>query len=111
MAGKDIKPRVRVPKQVRSGEVFQVKCLIKHDMETGRRRNKDTGEKFPREIVNRLQATYGGKQVLNAVWHPAVSANPFTSFYLVAEKSGPMQVTWIDDNGDSYSKTVDINVV
>lgn len=111
MAGKDIEPRVRVPKKVQSGEVFQVKCVVKHNMETGRRRNRETGEKYPREIINRVQVQYGGKQVLDAIWHPAVSANPFTSFYLVAGKSGPMKITWIDDNGAAYSKTVKINVV
>lgn len=110
MAGKDINPRVRVPKKVQAGEVFQVKCLVTHTMESGQRRNKQTGENYPREIINRMQVEYGGKRVLDAVWHPAVSANPFTSFYVVAEKSGPMQFTWIDDNGATYSKTVKITV-
>lgn len=110
MAGNDIRPRIRVPKKVQAGEVFQVKCLVTHNMESGRRRNKDTGEVYPREIINRMQVEYGGKKVLDAVWHPAVSANPFTSFFVVADKTGPMQFTWIDDSGATYSKTVTINV-
>jgi len=110
MAEKDIQPRVRVPKKVRAGEVFQVKCLLKHPMESGQRRNKETGGKHPREIINRMQVEYGGKRVLDSVWHPAVSANPFTSFYVVAGASGPMLFTWIDDNGITYQKTVDIQV-
>ncbi len=111
MAKTDIKPRVRVKKKLKKGKPFEVKTLVTHPMEPGVRKNKKTGEVYPREIINRLQVTYNGKQVLDAVWHPAVSANPFTSFFVVAEESGQMEFTWTDDNGETYKKSVKINVV
>jgi len=110
MAKKDINPRVRVPKSLKKGDVFEVKTLVTHLMESGQRPNKDTGGKFPREIINAFSVTYNGKEVLRAKWHPAVSANPYTAFYVVADESGPMVFTWTDDNGESYIKEVAIKV-
>jgi sulfur-oxidizing protein SoxZ len=110
MAKKDIKPRVRIPKKLKKGETFLVKTLVTHRMESGQRPNKETGKKYPREIINRFSATYNGKIVLDATWHPGVSANPYTSFFLVAEESGPLVLKWIDDNGVDYEKSVKVNV-
>lgn len=107
---KDIKPRVRVPHSVKKGEVFEVKCLVTHDMETGQRKDKATGKIIPRDILNTLVVTYGGKEVLKAKWAPAVSANPYTSFYVVATDSGPMSFTWTEDGGQTYEKTVQVTV-
>ena len=45
------KARVKAPKTVAKGEVFQVKTLISHKMETGLRKDK-AGEKIPRMIIN-----------------------------------------------------------
>ena len=110
MATKDIKPRVRIPKKLKRGEVFLVKTLVTHRMESGQRPNKKTGEKYPRDIINNFNATYNGKEVLNANWHPGISANPYTSFYLVAEESGPLILKWTDDKGAVHEKTVKVNV-
>jgi len=111
MAQRDIKPRVRVPKKIKKGDVFEVKTLVSHRMETGLRKDKTTGESIPRDIIRTLTVGYGGREVLKAVWHPAMSANPYTSFYVKAEASGPMSFTWIDDLGEQYRKVIEINVV
>lgn len=111
MAKRNIKPRVRVPKKIKKGEMFEVKTLVTHPMETGMRNDKKTGEKIPREIISQFSAIYNGKEVMKAIWHPAMSANPYSAFYLVAEETGPMTLTWVDDNAESYSKEVMINVV
>ena len=107
---KDIQPRVRIPSKLKTGEIFEVKTLVTHMMESGRRVDQASGKPIPRDILNKLTAVYNGKEVLVADWHPAMSANPFTSFYLKAEKSGELKLTWSDDAGASYSKTVKVNV-
>ncbi|HCS71336.1 MAG TPA: thiosulfate oxidation carrier complex protein SoxZ, partial [Rhodospirillaceae bacterium] len=33
----DVKPRVRIPKSAKKGEVVEIKSLIEHKMETGQR--------------------------------------------------------------------------
>ena len=104
------KARVKVPKSVKQGQVFEVKTLISHKMETGLRKNKKTGKKIPRKIINKFSVTYGGKEVFGADWHPAVSANPYTSFFVKSGASGPMKFTWTEDGGKVTEKTVNIKV-
>lgn len=104
------KARVKVPSKVKKGEAFEVKALIKHKMETGQRKDKKTKKLIPRMIINKFTCNYGGKEVFSSTWHPAVSANPYISFYLRATESGPVKLTWTDDNGKTVEKTANVTV-
>jgi sulfur-oxidizing protein SoxZ len=103
------KARVKVPKSVKKGEIFQVKTLISHKMESGQRKNKK-GEKIPRMIINKFTCTYNGNVVFESDWHPAISANPYIAFYVKADKSGQLVFKWIDDEGQTVEKTASISV-
>ena len=104
------KARVKVPKSVKKGEVFQVKTLISHKMESGQRKNKKTGKKIPRMIINSFVCSHNGKDVFTCDWHPAISANPYMAFYLKATESGTLDFTWIDDKSQVYKKSAKLNV-
>lgn len=104
------KPRVKVPKSVKKGEIFQVKTLISHKMETGQRKDKKTGKKIPRLILNKFVCKYNGKEVFSSTMHPAVSANPYMAFYLKAVDSGTLDLSWTDDKGATVSKSEKITV-
>ena len=104
------KARIKVPKSVKKGEVFQVKTLISHKMETGLRKNKKTGKMIPRMIINKFVCNYGGKDVFVSDWQAGIAANPYMAFFVKAGDSGPMNFTWTDDDGDITKKTVNIKV-
>ena len=104
------KARVKAPKSVKKGEAFQVKTLISHKMETGLRKNKKTGEKIPRHIINKFICTFNGKEVMSADWLPAISANPYLSFYMKATESGTLELAWTDDKDITVKKTAKIKV-
>ena len=78
-----VKARVKAPKTVKKGEVFEVKSLITHKMESGQRKGKD-GKKIPRQIINKFVCSYNGEDVFSSNWYCAVSANPYLSFYIKA---------------------------
>jgi sulfur-oxidizing protein SoxZ len=101
--------RVRVPSSVKKGEVFEVKSLISHKMESGQRKD-DEGNTIPRMIINEFKATYNGDVVFSADWHPAISTNPYMSFYMKAEESGDLVLSWTDDNNETVTETVKVNV-
>jgi sulfur-oxidizing protein SoxZ len=42
--------------------------------------------------------------------HPAVSANPYLSFYATADKSGEMHFVWTDDDGSTLETRATIEV-
>ncbi|MCZ6664232.1 MAG: thiosulfate oxidation carrier complex protein SoxZ [Gammaproteobacteria bacterium] len=104
------KARVKISKKIKKGEPFQVKTLISHKMESGQRKNEETGENFPRKIINTFICKLDGEEVFRAKLYPAVSANPFLSFYVTAEKSGELEFIWIDDDGTEtqYKKSFEV---
>ncbi|HEV2572370.1 thiosulfate oxidation carrier complex protein SoxZ [Methylocella sp. CPCC 101449] len=94
-------PRVRVPAQAKAGELIEIKTLISHEMESGQRRDSK-GEIIPRKIINKFTATFNGKLVFEADWNPAISANPYQSFFYKAKESGEFVFAWKDDDGSTY---------
>ena len=102
-------PRVKLPKTAKSGELVQVKTLASHDMETGNRKDKE-GKVIPRLILNKFNCTLDGAEIFSANMHPAVSANPYITFYIKAEKSGSYEFTWTDDNGEVTTVSQDMAV-
>jgi len=90
--------RIRASMQ---GDEVDVKVLMNHIMETGQR--KDTsGQVIPAHFIQTVKATCNGKTVLSAQWGPAVSANPFLAFrFKGGAKGDKIQVTWVDNRGES----------
>ena len=95
-------PRVQVPDTVAMGEVFQVKSLISHRMETGLRQD-DKGAVIPRKIINKFVCRYNGAEVFGVDLHEAVAANPYFEFYLRATESGRLEFVWEEDGGAVFS--------
>ena len=94
-----VKPRIKLDKkEAKQGDIVEVKALVSHIMETGQRKNAD-GKVIPRKILNKFTCTVNGKEVFSADFEPAVSANPYIQFKFKATESGPVVLTWIDDDG------------
>ena len=104
------KPRVRVPKKADKGDVVEIKTLISHPMESGQRKDRKTGELIPRKIINKFACVYNGDEVFSADLHPAISANPYLSFFVKVEESGEFEFTWVDDDGSVYTQISKITV-
>ncbi len=105
------RPRIRVPKRLKKGQIGTIKTLISHQMETGLRKDKETGLIFPRKIINKFEVTMDGKPVFRADIHPAISANPYFTFTIKPEKSGTLEFVWTDDDGSVYKRKAKIEVV
>lgn len=105
------KPKVRGPrKPVPKGEIVQFKTLIKHPMESGLRKNKETGEKIPAYNIESVVVEYGGKTVLSSIWTGAISKNPYFSFSLKANATGDVHVTWKDNKGGEFKAKAKLKV-
>ena len=100
---------ITVPKTAKRGEVIEVKTLVSHNMETGYRRT-ELGVHIPRDIARLFTCTYNGVEVFSAELHPAISANPYLSFFTVATESGTIAFEWRGDNGFAVSASATITV-
>ena len=104
------KPRVKVPSKASKGEVITIKTLISHKMESGQRKDRKTGEKIPRNIINKFTAKFNGKEVFSVDIEPAVSANPYLQFSVKVPESGEFEFIWVDDDNKTYSTKKKITV-
>jgi sulfur-oxidizing protein SoxZ len=103
------KPRVRVPKQAKRGEIIQIRTLVSHVMESGFRKDS-SGNLIPRKIVNRFTCTFNGKPVFSCDLEPAVAANPYLQFSARVTESGTFKFTWTDDDGRIFAAEEKITV-
>jgi sulfur-oxidizing protein SoxZ len=102
-------PRVQVPSVATKGEIFQVKALISHQMETGLRRDPQ-GDVIPRNIIKRFACRYNDIVVFGVDLHEAMAANPYIEFYLRANESGRLEFIWEEDGGHTYALTHQLTV-
>jgi len=100
---------VTVPKTAKKGEIIEIRTLVSHNMETGYRRT-ERGVPIPRDIVRTFSCTYNGVEIFSAELRPAISANPYISFYTVATETGMIAFHWKGDNGFSVSSSAHITV-
>ncbi|ARQ01720.1 thiosulfate oxidation carrier complex protein SoxZ [Pseudorhodoplanes sinuspersici] len=111
MATSSVKPRIKLDKkEAKQGDIVEVKALVSHVMETGQRKSAD-GNVIPRKILNKFTCTVNGKEVFSADFEPAVSANPYIQFKFKATESGPVVLTWIDDDGSKIVGEDSIKVI
>ncbi|MEF8792761.1 thiosulfate oxidation carrier complex protein SoxZ [Thiohalorhabdus sp.] len=101
--------RVRVG-SAKSGQPTQVRALILHPMETGLRKDPDTGEKIPAHWVKKVKADFNGQRVFEADWSVAISKNPYLSYYLTPESSGTLKMTWEDNQGGTFTAEAEVSV-
>jgi sulfur-oxidizing protein SoxZ len=95
-------PRVQVPAIAAKGEVFQVRALISHPMETGLRRD-GRGNLIPRRIINKFVCRYNDVVVFSVDLNEAVAANPYFEVYLRAIESGRLDFVWEEDGGSVFT--------
>jgi sulfur-oxidizing protein SoxZ len=90
------------PMRVRAAEnggTVDVKILMKHDMESGQRRDA-AGKTVPAWFISTLNVKANGKDVFNGQFGPAVSKDPFLNFKYKGAKGDKIVVTWNDSKGD-----------
>lgn len=91
------------------GDVCTVKALIKHVMETGQRKDKKTGQVIPAHYIQDVTCAHNGKNVLEAAWGAAISANPYLSIeFSGAKKGDKVTLSWVDNKGEKDSTEASI---
>ena len=84
-----------------SGDVAQIKSLMLHPMESGARKDPDSGKLVPLHHITQLIFTNNGKQVMVANFSTAISKNPYFSFSFKGAKAGDtLNVSWVDTQGE-----------
>jgi sulfur-oxidizing protein SoxZ len=100
---------VNAPKTAKKGEIVEIKALIMHVMETGYRPGTN-GRIIPRNIIEDFSATWNDREIFRMKMSPAIAANPFVSFPVVATESAVIAFRWSGDEGFVAEHQVSITV-
>ena len=100
---------INVPKKAKRGDVIEIKAMMSHTMEPGYRRTA-AGDPVPRDIITSFACRFNGEEIFRADFFPAIAANPFLSFFTVANESGKFDFEWIGDKGFSETASASITV-
>jgi sulfur-oxidizing protein SoxY len=85
-----------------------VRALMKHDMESGQRKD-GSGRAVPAWHIQEVVARVNGEPVWQAQWGTAVSRNPFVQFTLKGVKSGDrVALSWADNRGAQRNDEVTV---
>jgi len=91
------------------GDATEVKALMSHPMETGLRKDKETGEVIPAHFIQEVICTWKDKQVMQALWSGGISKNPYIAFkFGGAAKGDTVKLAWTDNEGESESAEAEI---
>ncbi len=102
--------RVRVPKKIKKGEPFKVQFIIIHPMEPGTRKDKKTGKLIPAHHITKLDIKFNGKLVTHMDVGGAVSANPYFAVMMRVNESGTLEISYEDNKGGKWKKSIKVNV-
>ena len=92
------KPRIKLPKEAKKGEIIQIKTLVSHLMESGQRKDAQ-GKPIARKIINKFTCEFNGRPVFSCALEPAISANPYIQFDARIDEEGTFKFAWNDDDG------------
>ena len=104
-----IRALLTVPATARRGDVIEIRAVVQHPMETGYRVASE-GQKLARDLVRRVECRFDGELVFAADLHPAIAANPYLAFRMLASGSGTLTVSWQGDQGFAHSESAFLTV-
>ncbi|HSF65722.1 MAG TPA: thiosulfate oxidation carrier protein SoxY [Paracoccaceae bacterium] len=102
--------RISVPEAAVRGEVFAVRGIISHPMETGMRYSP-THEMIRQRIVSRFGCLYNGQEIFRARLYPAIATNPYFVIHARAQDSGTITLTWYDMLDITYRAEAPLTVL
>ena len=100
-------PTIKIRVKEKDGAIW-LRALIKHPMETGLRKDKETGMAIPPHYISDVLVESNGETVFSADWSTSISKNPFLSIKFYGSNGDTVRLSWKDNMGNSgfVEKTV-----
>ena len=89
--------------------ITTIKALITHPMETGARKDQDSGDLVPAHYIQEVDVSHNGASVMNAYWGTGISKNPYLSFKINGGAAGEkVTLVWKDNLGETGTGETEI---
>lgn len=96
--------KLKAPLSARVGEPFEIKTVIRHPNHNGIAKDMATGKVIPEHYIKSLDVTFDGAPVYRFEFSAALSENPYLNLSMRIDRSGELELKWIDSTGAGYSK-------
>ena len=107
--------RLRLPSEIREGDVIEVKAKIKHPSATGLKLNQDAENPFERflrkemaEFVRLVEVYYGDDLVSKFELNSSTSDDPLLGFKLRADREDTVRVVATNHRRETVEATADV---
>jgi len=82
-------------------DIVTIKALMSHSMESGRRKDKKSGEIIPAHFIKTVTITANDKVVVTAEWTGSISKNPYLACKYKGAAGDAIKVSWVDNKGET----------
>ncbi|KAA6187798.1 thiosulfate oxidation carrier complex protein SoxZ [Thiohalocapsa marina] len=99
----------KIRARLRDG-VADVKILMRHPMETGRRKDPESGELIPKHYIREVICEHNGQVAMRLDWSWGISADPYLAFKVKdAQVGDAISVRWTDDQGQTATLSAQLS--
>jgi len=84
------------------GDIAEIKLIIMHPMETGRKKD-DAGELIPPHFIQLMTISLNDKTVIEAQWGTGIAKNPYFTCQVKAQLNDRVTLSWLDNLGETGS--------
>ncbi|HQO27935.1 MAG TPA: thiosulfate oxidation carrier complex protein SoxZ [Accumulibacter sp.] len=86
------------------GDLAEIRILMPHPMETGQRKDPESGKPLSAHFIESFSVTANGQELVRGQLNTAIARNPLFSFYARGVKAGDrLAVLWSDNKGEKRS--------
>ena len=93
------------PKDYNVGDIVKIDFMAMHPMESGLRKDKDTGQIVPAHYITEVNFLFNDKVLTKMVTWESLSVNPVLSISMKVSGAGTLKVLAKDNKGDSVEST------
>lgn len=97
------KPKMRLPRSIKSGEIIEVRVKIRFASFTGLKIVDETKMIFKREkpavYLKKMDVIYGGQKISEYFMTSATSPDPLIRFKMRADKEAPLKIIFENSLG------------
>ncbi|HEX9879855.1 MAG TPA: thiosulfate oxidation carrier complex protein SoxZ [Candidatus Binatia bacterium] len=101
------KVTIRVPPDIKRGDVVRIRSLVIHPMEIVQRQDGKPVDKNYL-FIHQVIATYNGREILRSDTTQSISENPSFSLAFRPTEPGTFKITFLDTHGGKYEGTAEI---
>ncbi len=98
------KPKMRLPRKIKSGEIIEVRVKIKFASSTGLKIVDEAKMIFERDkpsvYLKKMDVIYGGEKITEYFMTSATSPDPLIRFKMKADKEAPLKIIFENSLGE-----------